>query len=130
MCSEYFVGLNHWEWTLFQTSVYLKIGLNFIYFKIMTNKITLNRKPFRRKLRKNREKICRLKIYWKNWSRHSRAGLIEAQLNRSPLIRSIFLAFLHSFLIHIKDWRILKRLWWDLMSFNFYFCVYVGYKAV
>jgi hypothetical protein len=59
MGSEYFVGLNHWEWTLFKTFVYLEMRLNCIYIKMYYNqnytKWTQNgRTPFRRKLRKNR----------------------------------------------------------------------------
>jgi hypothetical protein len=64
MGSQYFVGLNHREWTLCRTSVYLEIGLNFIYFKMYYDKQNYTkwpqnvRTPYRRKLRKNRVHNC------------------------------------------------------------------------
>jgi hypothetical protein len=96
MDSEYFVSLNHRVlWTLFKTSGYLEIRLNFIYFKMYdlqnyTKWLQNGRTPFRRKLRKSRGIFVFDQILMATWSEHSRASLVKVSAKLKPITLNAF----------------------------------------
>jgi hypothetical protein len=109
MGSEYFVGLNHGEWTLFKTSVYLKIGLIFFSLKCRTNKITQNDL----KMAEHRSEENCLKVVEIFFRLNINGNMI-----RKLLIRIVkfdhFIEFGYLFSKVIRDWPLIWMFFYDL----------------